>query len=155
MKIVAAALLLAASLAVSATAHADSVPTVDQVMAMLGELTDPNLPSADKGDVVTPAFTDKQARVADAGLNMYRLFGATPFPFVVSDIQPAPNNMAGATVEDVGTFHTRGNIAPIVLANQGGHWMITRETAINRLNMLFADSAHAHHPNYPVIPDGA
>ena len=36
MKIAAAALILAAPLAVPATAHADDVPTVDQVVAIIG-----------------------------------------------------------------------------------------------------------------------
>jgi hypothetical protein len=67
MKIVTAALLLAASLAVPATAHADCgdpgqasctgpVPTVDQVVAIMAELTDPNKPAASKSDAITPGF---------------------------------------------------------------------------------------------------
>jgi hypothetical protein len=58
MKIVVAAMLLAASLTVvaaPATAHADPVPTTDEVVAILAELTDPNIPAANKANVVTPA----------------------------------------------------------------------------------------------------
>ena len=55
MKSAAAAMILAASLSVPATAHADCgdpgqdpctgpVPTVDQVVAIMAELTDPNRP---------------------------------------------------------------------------------------------------------------
>jgi hypothetical protein len=46
MKIVVAATLLAASLVVPANAQADDVPTVHQVVAIMAELTDPNVPAA-------------------------------------------------------------------------------------------------------------
>jgi hypothetical protein len=70
MKIVVAATLLAASLTAPATAHADCgdpgqdpctgpIPTVDQVVAIMAELTDPNRPVATKNDVITPGFTTK------------------------------------------------------------------------------------------------
>jgi hypothetical protein len=61
MKIVAAAMLLAASLTVVApiSATATAAPTVDQVVAILAELTDPNRPAATKTDVITPGFTTK------------------------------------------------------------------------------------------------
>jgi hypothetical protein len=65
MKIVVAAVLLAASLAgvtVPATAYADeSVPTVDQVVAVMAELTDPGRPAASKTDIVTPGFAPDEA----------------------------------------------------------------------------------------------
>jgi hypothetical protein len=72
MKIAAAALLLAASLAVPATADADCgqdgqpacsgpVPTVDEVTAIVNEVADPNIPAGNKNDVVTPPFNDDQA----------------------------------------------------------------------------------------------
>src|ERR1700678_4294848 len=109
MKIVAAALLLAASLAVPATARADCgnpdqppctgpVPSVDQVMALMNELTDPNRPFADKNDAVTPAFNDDETTKLDKELNFIRSQGVLPINFTVTDIQPAPNNFAGATV---------------------------------------------------------
>jgi hypothetical protein len=52
-----------------ATAHADfgdrdqpastgPVPTPDQVAALMTELTDPDVPAANKGNIVTLAFTD-------------------------------------------------------------------------------------------------
>jgi hypothetical protein len=56
MKSAASAMILAASLAAPATAHADNVPTVDQVTDLLNRLTDPSIPAEDKHDVVTPDF---------------------------------------------------------------------------------------------------
>lgn len=154
MKIVVAATLLAASLAVPATAYADCgdpdqpactgpVPTVDQVMAILGELTDPNIPAANKDDIVTPPFDDRQARGLDAILNYCRTFGLLPVPFNVTDIEPAPNNMAGATVSNPRTWHERAGTGPVVLVNQGGRWMMTRETAYNRVAQVERDQAHS------------
>lgn len=68
MRITAASALMATMLATSATAHADCgdpgqppcgrpVPTVDQVVAIFAELTDPDRPAASKTDIVTPGFT--------------------------------------------------------------------------------------------------
>lgn len=143
MKTIAAAVLLAvASVTSSATARAENVPTVDQVTALMAELTDAGIPSANKGDALTPPFTDQEARKIDYWLNFFRGWGTLPFNFIVSDIQPAPNNMAGATVANGGTFHTRADVAPIVLTNQGGRWMVTHDSALDRTNMLFKDSWH-------------
>jgi hypothetical protein len=71
MKTAAAAIMLAASLTgivVPAAAHADCgdpgqdpctgpVPTVDQVVAIMQQLTDPNIPAVNKVNVITPPFT--------------------------------------------------------------------------------------------------
>src|ERR1700722_18681176 len=72
MKLAVAAMILAAGITAPATAYADCgdpgqdpctgpVPTVDQVLAIMTELTDPKIPAANKGDIVTPEFTDEQA----------------------------------------------------------------------------------------------
>ena len=67
-----AALLATALIVFPATAYADCgdpgqdpctgpVPTVDQVLAIMAELTDPNRPAVSKGDIVTPPFSPDQA----------------------------------------------------------------------------------------------
>ena len=48
-KLSVATTLAAALIASSATAYADPVPTVDEVVAVMAELTDPNIPAANKG----------------------------------------------------------------------------------------------------------
>jgi hypothetical protein len=163
MKTIAAATILAASLAVPATAHADcgqdgqpactgTVPTVDQVTALMAELTDPDRSFADKNDAVTPAFTDEEVTKLDKELNYVRGNGVLPINFTVTDIQPAPNNFAGATVAN-GTagvvIGIRAGIAPIVLVEQGGRWVVTRDAAISRVNKLFVDSVPRVHPFLP------
>ena len=68
MKIAVAVMLLAlACVTATAPAYADCgdpgqgprtgpVPTVDQVVAIMAELTDPNRPTATKNDAITPRF---------------------------------------------------------------------------------------------------
>ena len=137
MKIAAAALLLAASLAAPATAHADDAPSVDQVVGIMAELTDPGIPAANKTNIVTPGFSPDEAGTIDDHLN--RMNGKQlPLNFVVTDIEPAPNNFAGATVATVGTPRQHAAARPIVLVNQGGHWLITHDTAMTVLDAIWA-----------------
>ena len=152
MKTAAAALLLAASLAVTGTANADCgdsgqepcagpVPSVDQVMALLGGLSDPDRPAASKTDIVTPGFSADEAGTIDEHLTRIKVFGGIlPLPFVVSNIQPAPNSSAGATVEITGNPWQRTNPHPVVLVDQGGHWMITHDTAVAELDVIWRAS---------------
>ena len=147
MKIAAAALLLAGSLAVPATAHADCgdpgqdpctgpIPSVDEVVAIMDKLTDADIPAVSKTDIVTPGFSPDEAQKLDDRLNRMR-GPALPLHFVVTDIQPAPNNFAGATVASVGNPRQSTFPKPIVLVNQGGHWLITHDTALDKLESLY------------------
>jgi hypothetical protein len=153
MKIAAAALILAASLAVPATAYADCgdpgqdpctgpVPTVDQVVALFAELTDPNIPAMSKGNIVTPGFSPDEAGTIDDDL--HRMDGHTlPTNFVVTNIQPAPNNFAGATLETVGIPRQHSSPHPIVLVDQGGHWLITHDSAVAEVDVIWR-TAHRY-----------
>ena len=146
MKAVAAAMMLAASLTVvaPATAHADSVPTVDQVVAIMAKLTDPNIPAANKGDIVTPGFSPEEAGTTDDHLNRMNAIRLLPLNFVVTDIQPAPGNLAGATVSTTGSFWQVAYPKPIVLADQGGHWQASWQRQQVRL-IVVRDGAFCHH----------
>jgi hypothetical protein len=136
MKIVVAATLLAASLVSPATAHADDpTPTVDQVVAVLAELTDPNIPAANKGDIVTPGFSSDEAGTVDNHLYGWRRH--LPVTFVVTDIQPAPDNSAGATVATVGSIRQTTHARSIVLVDQGGHWLVNHDSALAELNAIW------------------
>jgi hypothetical protein len=147
MKLAVAAMILAAGITAPATAHADCgdpgqdpctgpVPTVDQVVAIMAELTDPNRPAASKTDIVTPGFRPDEAGTIDDHLN--RMNGKQlPLNFVVTDIEPAPNNFAGATVATEGTPRQHSAARPIVLVDQGGHWLITHDTAVAELDQFW------------------
>jgi hypothetical protein len=157
MRIAAASVLMATLMAAPATAHADCgddrqppctgpVPTADQVAAIMNELTDPDIPAANKGDIVTPAFTDDLAQKFDMMLNGLRFWGGViPRDFIVTDIQPAPNNFAGATVSHGQTWGEHAGSAPVVLQYQDGHWMITRHSAYSSVyNGMVRAQWHGH-----------
>jgi hypothetical protein len=151
-KLLAVAMAVSAALIASpAMAYADCgdpgqdpctgpVPTVDQVVAIMAELTDPDIPAANKTDIVTPGFSPDEAQKLDGRLNWMR-GPALPEHFVVTDIQPAPNNFAGATVASVGNPRQSTWPRPIVLVNQGGHWLITHDTALAKLEALYQAAA--------------
>jgi hypothetical protein len=106
-------------------------------MAIMAELTDPDKPAASKTDIVAPGFSPDEAGTIDDHLNRMNAFGVLPLPFVVTDIQPAPNNLAGATLETNGGFHQGTHARPIVLVDQGGHWLITHDTAMTELDVFW------------------
>jgi hypothetical protein len=145
MKTVAAAMTLAASVVVApATANADAVPTVDEVVAVLAGLTDPNIPATNKTNIVTPGFSPDEAGTIDEHLHRMSVFaGLLPLPFAVRDIEPAPNNFAGATVNIVGGFRQNTGSRPIVLVDQGGHWLLTHDAAMNEMNAIWQTAERA------------
>jgi hypothetical protein len=64
-----APMMAAALIVAPATAYADPVPTTDEVVAVLAELTDPNIPAANKTNIVTPGFSPDEAGTIDDHLN--------------------------------------------------------------------------------------
>jgi hypothetical protein len=138
LSVIATATVAAALIGSPATAYADPVPTTDEVVGIMAELTDPGIPAANKGDIVAPGFSPDEAGTIDDHLN--RMRSQLPPDFVVTDIQPASNNLAGATVE---TRHTYAR--PIVLVDQGGHWLITHDSAMTELDAFWRA---ANRPGY-------
>jgi hypothetical protein len=134
--------LAAALIASPATAYADCgepgqdpctgpVPTVDQVAAAMAQLTDP---AANKNNVVTPGFSPEETQTVNDHLNQMTAKGLLPYNFVVTDIQPSPDNFAGATVTVTGSFNQASAPQPMVLNDRGGHWLITHDTAMTALD---------------------
>jgi len=139
--------VVAALIASPATAYADCgdpgqdpctgpVPTVDDVVGLFDGLTDPDIPAANKTNIVTPGFSPDEAGTIDDHLNRMRR-PALPLHFVVTDIQPAPNNLAGATLETVGAPRQNSYGRPIVLVDQGGRWLITHDSAMAEMNVFW------------------
>jgi hypothetical protein len=138
--------LTAVLIASPATAYADCgdpgqdpctgpVPTVDQVVGIMQQLTDPNIPAANKGDIVTPGFSPDEAGIIDDHLR--RMDGhSLPLNFAVTDVKPAPANLAGATVSTSGPalLHSWSPPGSIVLADQHGRWMLTHDSAMAALD---------------------
>ena len=105
----------------------------------MAELTDPDVPAANKGNVVTPGFSPGEAGTIDDHLNRERKH--LPLPFVVADIQPAPDNWAGATLATAGGPRQHTHARPVVLVSQGGHWLLTHDSAMAELDAFW----HAEH----------
>ncbi len=63
--------------------------------------------------------------------------GLLPLNFVVTDIQPAPATLAGATLATTGGYRHATNPRPIVLADEGGHWLITHDSAMTMLDLFW------------------
>jgi hypothetical protein len=154
IKLASLATLMVALIGSPATAHADCgqdgqpactgpVPTVDQVMDIMNRLTDPNVPSIEKGDIVTPGYDEHQAHVLDVFLDYFRTRRILPINFTVTDIEPAPNNFAGATVSNPPSWSEHSGTGPVVLVLQNGHWFITHESASSRLDQL-SKGLHEH-----------
>jgi hypothetical protein len=148
MKTIAAAILITASLAVPATAYADCgdpaqdpctgpVPTVDEVVAVLARLTDPNIPAIEKNDVVTPGFSTEDAATIDTHLQRLSAAGIVPLTFVVTDIQPAPDDSAGATMTTTGAFRQSSIPGPIALHRQDGRWLLIHQSAASVINVIW------------------
>jgi hypothetical protein len=105
--------------------------------------TKPNRPAASKTDAVTPGFTPDEAGTIDDHLNSLNSRGYLPYSFVVTDIQPAPDNFAGATVAGPKDWpYPSIPPEPIVLVNQGGHWLVTHDAAMVFLNKMWSTSRH-------------
>jgi hypothetical protein len=148
-----AAILAVALIASPATVHADdSVPTVDQVLADMAELTDPNIPAINKGNVVTPGFSPEEAGTIDDHLRQMNGAGMLPLPFVVTDIEPAPNNFAGATLATTGSFHQTSAAKPIVLVEHNGRWLLTHDSAMTAMDAFWINATRQP-PGAPPLPD--
>ena len=143
MKSAAAAMILAASLSIPATAHADCgdpgqdpctgpVPTVEQVVDIMdeGSLTTPfPLRTRRTSSNQRSARTKSETSTINCGdCMLVGCAGRISARFIVTDIQPAPNNFAGATLA-VPSGRRSTPPGPIVLVEQHGHWLITHDTA--------------------------
>lgn len=108
------------------------VPTVDQVIDIMNALFNPNIPALDKSTIVTPPFTPDEAATIDDHLNRMGTRGSLPTNWVVTNIQSAPNNFAGTTIAS-----SISGAGPVVFVDQGGHWMITHDSAWTALDNIW------------------
>ena len=141
-KLSAATTLTAALIVTPATAYADNpVPSVDQVVAIMQQLTDPNIPAANKGNIVTPGFSPDEAGTIDD--HLHRMDGhSLPLNFVVTDIQPAPNNLVSANVATNGSnLRMDGPPGPIILVDDNGRWKLTHHSAMSALDAYWYNAS--------------
>lgn len=114
------------------------VPSPDEVAGLLNQLTDPATPDPAKAALMVGGLSPDELSELDDHANQFDARGYLPINFVVSDIQPAANNYAGATVAVPSRPYTPAG--PIVLVNQAGRWLITHDTAMRLLDALWSNA---------------
>lgn len=127
--------LLTTALACAPGAHADPepppgppVPTAEQVAAIVNQLTDPDVPDADKTKLVDGGLSPDELGQNDQGLAKLVRHHALPFTFDVTDIQPAINNLAGVTAALTGPREPFPVVQPLVLVEHDGTWQLTHDS---------------------------
>ncbi len=118
------------------------VPTPDEVAAILNRVLDPNLDMQDKSTVVTPGLSPEDENQIDAALGRLTLRNYLPLDFVITNIQPAPNNYAGATVAASNLW--RLPPTPVVLNRQGNQWKITDDTLTPLMYAIWHAARHVN-----------
>ena len=139
--VVAAAVLGALPVAgvAAAPAHADCgdpgqpactgpVPTADEVVSVLSQLTDPNIPDPAKAALVQGGSSSDELGQLDQSVNGLNAAGSLPLAINVTDIQPAPNDLAGVTVSVTGHHIPIPVVRPMVLTRQGDSWLLTHDS---------------------------
>ncbi|HEU0191294.1 MAG TPA: hypothetical protein VFR17_08490 [Mycobacterium sp.] len=118
-------------------ACAGPVPTPDEVAGLLNQLTDPATPDPVRSGLVAGGLSPDELSVLDDHANRYGAYGSLPLGFVVTDIQPAPNNYAGATVSTPKPWPGTAP-QPLVLVEQGGHWLLDHDTTMTLLGRVWS-----------------
>ena len=114
-------------------APAANVPTADQLTGVLNSLADPNVPFANKSNLVEGGISGTEAHIADHELKKAAKNGDLPLAFNVANIRPGA--AAGSATADVGVS---GPKVPspvtqnVTFVNQGS-WMLSRASAMELL----------------------
>lgn len=110
-------------------ALAASVPTAAQLTGVLTSLADPNVPFANKSNLVEGGISGMEAHVADKKLKKADKNGDLPLAFSVTNIQPAAAGSATADVAVSGPKLPTPVTQSVTFVNQGG-WMLSRSSAM-------------------------
>jgi hypothetical protein len=121
---------------VPAPAPGASVPTADQLTGLLNSLADPNVPFANKSDLVEGGISGTEAHIADHELKKAAKNGDLPLAFNVANIQPgAAAGSATADVSVSGPKLPNPVTQNIAFVNQGS-WMLSRASAVQLVQLL-------------------
>jgi hypothetical protein len=114
-------------------APATNVPTADQLTSVLNSLADPNVPFANKSNLVEGGISGTEAHMADHELKKAAKNGDLPLAFSVANIQPgAAPGSATADVAVSGPKIPSPVSQSVTFVNQGG-WMLSRASAMELL----------------------
>ena len=115
-----------------APAPAANLPTATQLTGLLNSLADPNVPFANKSDLVEGGISGMEAHVADHELKKAAKNGDLPLAFNVTNIQPGVPGSATADVAVSGPKLTSPVSQSVTFVNQGS-WMLSRNSAMELL----------------------
>ncbi|MEE6179679.1 hypothetical protein [Mycobacterium sp. 050134] len=105
------------------------VPTAAQLTGVLTSLADPNVPFANKSNLVEGGISGMEAHVADKKLKKADKNGDLPLAFSVTNIQPAAAGSATADVAVSGPKLPTPVTQNVTFVNQGG-WVLSRSSAM-------------------------
>lgn len=108
-----------------------AVPTADQLTGLLNSLADPNVPFADKGNLVEGGIGKVEAHIAERKLSKAAQNGDLPLSFSVANIQPAADGSATADVSVSGPKLPTVTQS-VTFVNQGS-WVLSQSSAMELL----------------------
>ena len=118
---------------VPSPAPAANVPTTGQLTGVLTSLADPNVPFANKSNLVEGGISGTEAHLADHEFKKAAKNGDLPLTFNVSNIQPgAAPDSATADVAVSGPKIPSPVTQNVTFVNQGG-WVLSRASAMELL----------------------
>ncbi|MHA7649311.1 hypothetical protein ACX9NE_05685 [Mycobacterium sp. ML4] len=109
-----------------------ALPSPAQLTGILTSLADPNVPFANKSDLVEGGIGGTEAHIADHQLKKAAKNGDLPLAFSVANIQPAAGNSATADVSVSGPKLTPPVTQNVTFVNQGS-WVLSRGSAMELL----------------------
>jgi hypothetical protein len=113
-------------------APAASTPTPAQLTGLLNGLADPNVPFANKSNLVEGGISGIEAHVADHKLSKAAKNGDLPLSFNIANIQSSAPGSATADVSVSGPKLPNPVTQNVTFVNQGG-WMLSRSSAMELL----------------------
>ena len=111
---------------------AANIPTAAQLTSLLNNLADPNVPFANKSDLVEGGIGGTEAHIADHELKKAQKNGDLPLGFSVANIQPGANGAATADVSVSGPKLNPPVTQSVTFINQGS-WILSRASAMELL----------------------
>jgi hypothetical protein len=109
-----------------------SIPTAAQLTGLLNSLADPNVPFANKSNLVEGGISGTEAHMADHELKKAAKNGDLPLAFNVANIQPGGAGSATADVAVSGPKIPSPVTQSVTFVNQGS-WMLSRASAMELL----------------------
>jgi hypothetical protein len=109
-----------------------SIPTAAQLTGLLNSLADPNVPFANKSNLVEGGISGTEAHMADHQLKKAAKNGDLPLAFNVANIQPGAVGSATADVAVSGPKIPSPVTQSVTFVNQGS-WMLSRASAMELL----------------------